>query len=341
MGEDSVRIGVAGLGFMGATHLGAYRNIAGAGVAAVASSDERKLAGDLSKIQGNLESGGEAMDFSRVAKYSSPEELFADPNLDAVDLCVPTYLHAPLARKALEAGKHVLVEKPMALTAAECEAMAAAAKRAGRVLMTAQVIRFWPDYVAARRIVRSGELGPVRTAWFRRKCAAPGWGAWLPDKSKSGGGVFDLLIHDVDYCLYLFGRPRAVSAMGVEDLAQGVDQIEARFEYPQWGTAVVSGGWHHSGGYPFSMEFTISCEAGTLDFHLELRGLTVYRAAGTNEQPPLPETGGFQAELERFVRACREGRTPEECPPEDSALAVKMTLAMCESRARGGERVEI
>src|ERR1043166_2399205 len=106
-------IAVLGLGFMGSTHLKALRKIPQATLAAVVSSDEKKLAGDLSAIQGNIGGPGEKMDFSGIARYSAIEEALGDPNVDAVDICLPTDQHAPVAIEALRAGKHVLVEKPM------------------------------------------------------------------------------------------------------------------------------------------------------------------------------------------------------------------------------------
>ncbi len=336
-----MKIGVAGLGFMGSTHLQAYQAIAGAEIAAVASSDERKLAGDLSAIQGNLERPGESMDFGSAARYKTPEEMFGDPSVEAVDLCVPSYLHASLSQAALNAGKHVLVEKPMAMSGQECDAMVATSHKCNKVLMVAQVIRFWPDYVAARNIVQSGELGAVKAAVFRRKCAAPAWGKWMHDRSKSGGGVFDLLIHDFDFCLYAFGQPTAVQARGVEEMEKGIDIVEARLEYESPVAVFVSGGWHHPQGYPFTMEFSIVCEEGTLDFHSAQRRLTLYRRNGEVEEPALPETDGFQAELEAFVRACEAGKPADDCRPEESAVATRMTLAMRASRERGGALIEV
>src|SRR2546422_7288976 len=100
---------------MGSTHLKALRNVPGAMLAAVVSADDAKLAGDLSAIQGNLGGPGEKMDFSSIARYHTVQEALADPNVEAVDICLPTGLHAPVALDALRAGKHVLVEKPMAL----------------------------------------------------------------------------------------------------------------------------------------------------------------------------------------------------------------------------------
>src|ERR1035438_2038051 len=103
-----MRIGVLGLGFMGSTHLKALRSLPGVEVGAVYSSDDAKLGGDLSGIQGNLGGPGERFDFGQVAKYREIEALLADPSLDAIDICLPTDLHAVVAVEALRAGKHVL-----------------------------------------------------------------------------------------------------------------------------------------------------------------------------------------------------------------------------------------
>ena len=326
---------------MGSTHLLAYQAVPGAEIAAVASGDELKRAGDLSAIQGNLDRPGEPMDFGSAARYATTEEMLGDSNVEAVDLCLPSHLHASLSQAALRAGKHVLVEKPMALSGQECDAMVATSHECDKVLMVAQVIRFWPDYVVARNLVRSGELGPVKAAVFRRKCAAPAWGKWMHDRAKSGGGVFDLLIHDFDFCLQTFGEPQAVQARGVEEMAKGIDVVEARLDYESPIAVFVSGGWHHPQGYPFSMEFSIVCAEGTLDFHSAQRRLTLYRRNGAVEEPVLPYTDGFQAELEAFVRACEAGRPPEDCRPEESAVATRMTLAMRTSREQGGVLVKV
>jgi len=337
-----MRIGVAGLGFMGATHLDAWSKVESAEIAAVASDDPKKLAGDLSGTGGNLDRGGQTMDFGDAARYRLADDMFADPNVEAVDLCLPSYMHADEAVRALEAGKHVLVEKPMALTGADCDRMIEASKKAGKVLMVAQVLRFWPDFVKARELILSGELGPVKHAFFYRKCAAPSWSKWMHDKSRSGGGAFDLLIHDFDFCRHLFGKPAAIRATGVEEMEKGIDTVEAHLDYGDDGPLVtVAGGWRHPQAYPFSMEFTIVCEEGTLDFRSGLRELTLYKADGTSEEPVKPETDGFVAQLAAFADACRKGEAPENCKPEESADSVRMTLAMGESRDRGGEAVSL
>jgi predicted dehydrogenase len=334
-----MKIAVLGLGFMGSTHLKAYRSIAGAEIAAVASDIPQALTGDLRNIQGNIGGPGEQFDFSHVATYSDPFAALRHSGVDAADICLPTHLHAPLAMAALEAGKHVLIEKPMALSGEECDRILAAARASGRALMTAQVVRFIPAYRAAADRIRAGTLGPVRAAIFRRRCAAPAWSAWLHKKELSGGGVFDLLIHDLDFAVHLFGKPEAVSAVGAEDLARGIDWVTAELFYPAWGAAVVSGGWHHPKAFPFSMEYTIVADCGTLEFSSAGVAPTLYRADGEAEPLNLAPTDGYQAELEYFVECCRAGRRPDFCPPEESAAAVKLARLVEEARRRNGEKL--
>ena len=334
-----MNIAVLGLGFMGRTHIQAWRQIPGAELVAVASRDKRRLSGDLTGTEGNLGGAGEVLDFSAVTKYTRADEAVRDPEVDAVDICLPTHLHESIAVLALRSGKHVLVEKPMALDGAAADRMIAEAGRHNRILMAAQVLRFIPPYRAAADILRSGRLGPVRAAIFRRRCAAPAWSAWLSDPAQSGGGVFDLLIHDVDFCLHAFGKPEAVSASGHEDLARGVDWILAQFWYPSIGAVALSGGWHHPAAYPFSMEFTIVAEGGTLEFDSAGTPLAEYGGDGRQHPLELPGTDGYRAELEYFLGCATRGEKPLACPPEESAAAVKLALLMLESRRRNGEKI--
>lgn len=329
-----------GLGFMGSTHLQGWSRIPNAEIVAVLDSDETRLSGDLSSIQGNLGGPGQKMDFSTVRKYRSIHRILADPDIEAVDICLPTFLHASAAIGALRAGKHVLVEKPMALNGNDADAMVAEADRAGGVLMAAQVLRFFPEYRELSRLVKSGGLGPVRSAFFRRRTAVPSWGPWEMDKEKSGGAIFDLLIHDVDMSQHLFGTPETVSSTGHEDMAGGIDTIVSEFHYPAVGQVTITGGWFHRGSYPFSMEFTVAGDRGVVEYSSAGRPMTVYWADGSREQAGLPAKDAYEAELEYFLACCLNGSPPVECPPAESSLAVKLTNLMVDAREKKGEKVK-
>lgn len=318
---------------MGSTHLQALAGVPGAQLAAVMDLDERRLSGDLGDIQGNLGGPAKKMDFSGVARYRTVDEILADPQVDAVDICLPTHLHASIAIQALRAGKHVLVEKPMALDGAVADTMCEEAARSGRILMAAQVVRFIPAYMELARLVKSGELGTVRWAMFRRRTAVPTWGPWEFDKTKSGGGIFDLLIHDVDMALYLFGSPEAVTASGYEDMPHGIDMITGDLQFPNC-SVTVTGGWHHVGQYPFSMEYTVVADNGVVEFSSAGRPPMLYRADGSKEALAADGPDCYQAEIAYFARCCETGEQPALCAPAESAEAVKVTRRMVEAREK-------
>jgi len=325
---------------MGSTHLKALRSVPRAELVAVCSDEENKLSGDLSDIQGNLGGPGERFDFSHVEKYRDVDALLADSNVEAVDICLPTHLHTEVAIKALRAGKHVLVEKPMALSGEAADAMLAEAGRSRRVFMVAQVLRFVPQYRALAHELASKKYGAVRAAVFRRRCAAPFWNKWLGDASKSGGGIFDLLIHDVDYCVSLFGVPAAVSATGYEASELGVDIVSANLFYEGGLSVLVTGGWHHRKAYPFSMEYTVTADGATFDYNSLRDTAGVFDASGETRPLAVPTQDGFEAEMQYFVDCCESGKRPEACPPEESARAVKLMLMILEARQRNGEKIE-
>ncbi len=333
-------IAVAGLGSMGARHLAALRNVPGAVLAAVVSGDASKLNGDLTGVGGNLGHPGEWFDFSGVRKFASVQMAIDDPDIDAIDICLPSNLHFSVAMAALQAGKHVLVEKPLSLAADQADALVAEARQRGCILMVGHVLRYFPEYVALADALAAGHLGSVRSAFFRRRCAAPSWSRWLTDVQRSGGAVMDLLIHDIDFCLHLFGKPNTVSAVGFSNLATGVDWIEARLEYPAMGPVVITGGWHHPKSYPFSMEFTVVSDGGTLEYRSGGEPLMLYDASGLAEKVTVREDDPFVAELIDFAAYVSSGTWPQRCPPEESALAVRMAGYITQSRELQGERVE-
>jgi predicted dehydrogenase len=309
-----MRLAVVGLGFMGGVH-----------VKALASVPEVELAAVVSR---------RASEHS-AKRYATLDEALADPEIDAVDLCLPTDLHEASTIAALRAGKHVLVEKPMALSFASCQRIIAEAERAGKILMVAHVLRFFPAYHALQRFLDERELGAIRSASFRRRCAQPGWSDWITDKTRSGGGAFDLLIHDVDMALRLFGPPSAISATGYEDAAAGIDIISARLFYGELAVE-ISGGWMLPGAFPFLMEFTVLGDEGLLDFNSESRPLKKYPGG---EEVALDQMDGYAAEISYFAECCRTGNQPVLCTPSSSAESVRLALAMFEARTKNGERI--
>ena len=159
-----VRVGIAGIGFMGVTHYKALKHVEGAKVTAIFTRNPKKLAGDWREVKGNFGEAGGVEDLTGVKRHDTLEVLLSDREVDLVDLCLPTDLHPPAALAALAAGKHVLVEKPIALTVADAEEMIAAAERAGRLLMVGQVLRFFPEFAYLYQCEDRGEYGDLLAA---------------------------------------------------------------------------------------------------------------------------------------------------------------------------------
>jgi len=313
-----MNVAVLGLGFMGATHVKAWGSVKGATLAGIMSSDAAKLAGDLRMVRGNLGGDLQRVDFAGARKFALVESALADPAIEAVDICLPTDLHAPVATAALNAGKHVLVEKPMALDFESARAVCAAAERADRVLMAGQVLRFIPAYRTLADWLKSRK---IESALFQRRCGLPAWSGWLSDAARSGGAVLDLLIHDIDFCISVWGMPEAVRATGSNDA--GVDLFHAELLYPAIGPIVIEGGWHQPWDFPFSMEYAVTAGGATCEWSSE---------NGDNFDP-------FAAELQYFADCVNSGAAPDFCPPRQSALSVALARFILESREANGATV--
>lgn len=339
MPASPLRVAVAGLGFMGRTHLRAWYNVTGAELVAVISSNPRKLAGDLSETGGNLQPADSQFNFTSLKQYNHLAEALADPEIDAVDLCLPTHLHAEAGLASLRAGKHVLMEKPLARTSAEAFALVEEAQNSRRTLMAGHVLRFFPEWQELSRLLAGSK---TKLGSFRRNCASPSWSPWLADASKSGGAPLDLLIHDADFVLKCFGEPQTIAAQGFSDPALGIDWISAHSSFRNSGPVEIAGGWHPASNYPFSMEFNLITESGTLDWSSAGssagRPLTLFRK---NEIPfpiPLPAAPDpWVAQLQYFADCARAGQEPTLCLPAESAKAVRFVEIMIESRKRNGE----
>jgi predicted dehydrogenase len=330
--NTAVNVGVIGLGFMGATHAVTYTKLPEVRIAAVSGGNAERLNGDFSTVGGNLALALPNIDLQAANKYAHWQELITDSAIEAVDICLPTDLHAEVACAALAAGKHVLCEKPMALTGEQCELMLAKARETGRVLMIGHVLRFAPAYEHLREFVTFDEAGTVQSATFTRVCGVPDWSPWLPDSNKSGGAVLDLLIHDLDQILLLFGPPRAARAKQLGD----VDGVSATLLYPGGPEVRVQGGWMPR-GTPFSMAFQVRTARALLEYGSG--GLTYTDGTGIRKPVQIPDCDPYREELSYFQQCCDYGLKPELCPPQSSADAVKLAILIRQSRDRDGEEL--
>jgi predicted dehydrogenase len=263
-----VRVGLVGLGFMAATHLKAYRDVPDARVMALCNPSGRRLDGDFSDVGGNLGDGEPIrLPPGTFTAFRSYREMIADPGIDAIDICAPTFLHRELSVLALEAGKHVICEKPMARNTRDALAIVSAAHSANRVFMPAMCLRFVPEWRWLKEAVDDRRFGRVRSAFFRRIAEPPAWGqANFLDGPRSGGALFDLHIHDADFVQYCFGRPSAVQSSGYESVSGAIDHVVTQYYVAGEAMVHAEGSWAMTPGFGFNMSYLVNFENATV-FH--------------------------------------------------------------------------
>jgi predicted dehydrogenase len=334
-----IRIGIVGIGFMGMIHYLAARKLNGARVDAICSSDEKKLAGDWRSIQGNFGPRGEVMDLAGVKKYRRLDDMLADPDIDLIDICNPTHLHPETAIKALQAGKHVLVEKAIALETRDADAMVEAARHANRLLMVAHVLPFFPEFAFAAQAIRGGEFGKLLGGHFKRVISKPDWSADIGDASKTGGPAIDLHIHDTHFIGLVCGVPKHVFSTGV--VSKGaVDYLTTQYLYGPDGPAITcSSGGVAMKGRPFVHGFEIYLEKGTLVYESGTCPLTLLKADGSSEQPKLAggdeATTAFTLEIQAAVDGVNAGREPDLLSGKLARDALVLCYRECESVRTG------
>jgi predicted dehydrogenase len=334
-----LRIGIVGIGFMGWIHYLATRNLKGAKLAAVCSRDKKKLAGDWRSIRGNFGPPGELVDLSAVKKYESLDALLADPGIDLIDVCNPTHLHPDTAIAALQAGKHVLVEKAIALQPEQADAMLAAAKLAGRLLMVAHVLPFFPEFAYAADVARKGVFGKLLGGHFKRVISRPDWSADIGDAAKTGGPAIDLHIHDTHFIGLMAGVPKAVFSTGVVE-KDTVNYLTTQYLYGPGGPGVTcSSGAIAMSGRPFVHGYEIYFEKATLVYESGTCPLTFLTADGKSSHPEIPGGGdpisAFTMEIQAAVEGITAGKAPDLLSGQLARDALVMCFKECESVKTG------
>lgn len=335
-----IQVGVIGIGMMGLTHLDVYRQRANVKVIAVADRDEGRRTGKAA-AQGNIEGQSQGgFDFSSVRQYEDANDLINDPDVHVVDICLPTPLHLVIAKAALAAGKHVIVEKPLARTAAEARELAEAAKGAAGLSFCAMCMRYWPGWTWLKQAVEQSTYGPVKAATFRRVAQFPG-GPFYENGNASGGAILDLHIHDSDFIQHLFGMPTAVTSYGYSKQTSAIDHVVTHYHYEDIPVVVAEGGWAMAPGFGFKMQYTVNFEQATAVFDLGAESpLTLYRNGQAAETIPLEGTLGYELELDDFL-SCIQTQTPAtRVTLADAAESVRLIEAELES-VRSGQTIQL
>ena len=322
---SEVRIGVVGLGFMGATHVTAIEAAREAGLpcrlTAVCDRDAGRRDG-LVEVDGNIDTGthGRLFDPATVTAFEDFDALIDSDEVDALCICTPTDSHVALATRALESGRHVLVEKPLAITAAAALPLVQTAERHDAlVAMPALCMRFWPGWSWLLDHRSDGSLGPVRAASFRREGPRPRWApGFYDDPERSGGALVDLHIHDADFVRAFLGEPDDVQAYGT------LDRVATAYVFEGGPRPVMAtGSWDHADGHPFHMGFVVDFEAATAEFDSRQETPLTLARDGSREVVPLPSTTGYDEEVRHFVRVIL-GEEPQRVTIADAVATARL-----------------
>jgi UDP-N-acetylglucosamine 3-dehydrogenase len=328
-----LKVGLVGAGLIGQVHARAYGNLSDTKLAAVADiRPDRATA--IAEQYG-------------AAPFATLDDLLAGAEVDVIDVCLPTPLHAAHSIRALGAGKHVFCEKPIARTMGEARQVQAAARAAAGKFTVGHVVRFFPEYVRGHDLVQAGQVGKPGVIRTMRGGAFPPWsyGNWMGDLDQSGGVILDVGCHEFDWLRWCFGEVTRVFARGLafSELAQGTNRDHAMIilRFASGAMAHVEVLWSMPAGSPFITKVEVAGDRGMILFDnqssMPIRGYF----AGSGPATAVPESplavSPFQAEIGHFLDCIREARQPL-VGVEDAVKALEISLAALES-ARSGKPV--
>ncbi|HCC52696.1 MAG TPA: hypothetical protein DEQ30_12125 [Porphyromonadaceae bacterium] len=322
---EKLRVAVVGFGFMGKTHA---RNILNSSLMELTAIVDNRL-DSISQVSGNIDTGEIPPEIlAGIHTYNNVEACFAEESLDAVFVCVHTLSHYEIAMKALKQGLHVFLEKPFVLKIEEGETLIVEAGLRDLKLSVGHVVRYMPAYVKLHELYRNYTYGKLKYISMTRFSGIPGWGEWVrlrKDFGVSGGGLFDLVIHDIDFLQFMLGVPDRVESKSVSGLLSKHDYVSAYWYYDHNDAFVkVEGGFTFHGKFPFEAAFKASFEDASVVWSsshghemkvADNETLRVIALADANE--------GYFVEAEKFAASILNNDNPV-CMAESALDTIKL-----------------
>lgn len=302
-----LKVAVVGLGGVSGLHIPAWNEIPDVELAALCDIHPEQME-----------------DFPYQRKYTDFNEMLEKEDLDILDICLPTFLHAEHAVAALSKGIHVLCEKPISLNKEDVKLIYDTAEANHVTFMVAHVLRFWREYVLLKQIYDSEEYGKLLSGTMTRLGEAPSWSrsGWMSDEARSGLVPFDLHIHDLDFLVYAFGEPRNISSFRSKKPTE--DYLNCRYDYE--GFSIMTEAGFFMAPYPFRSEFRFSFEGAIVEY--KNRKLTLYEKEGeiveltTSREVRrgginLSDTAPFANEIRYFADCVRNGKQADRVRREE------------------------
>ena len=267
--------------------------------------------------------------------YTDFDEMLKNERIDILDICLPTYLHAEFAIKAMNIGINVICEKPVSLNAADVARVYSTAKSNNVKFMVAQVLRFWPEYSIIKEIYNTGKYGRLLSGHMGRLGVRPkwSWDGWMMDEDRSGLVPFDLHIHDLDFIVYAFGKPKEFKDYRAR--SENQDYINSIYEYD--GFFITTEAAWYDAPYPFAANFRFQFEKALAVF--ENHEMTIYEKDGKIFKPVsqsgedtgdigLPKSNAYSNEINYFADCVLSGAEPDRVKPAELETVISILKAL-------------
>jgi len=267
--------------------------------------------------------------------YTDFDEMLKNEKIDILDICLPTYLHAEFAIKAMNMGINVICEKPVSLNAADVARVYSTAKSNNVKFMVAQVLRFWPEYSIIKEIYDTGKYGRLLSGHMGRLGVRPkwSWDGWMMDENRSGLVPFDLHIHDLDFIVYAFGKPKEFKDYRAR--SENQDYINSIYEYD--GFFITTEAAWYDAPYPFAANFRFQFEKALAVF--ENHEMTIYEKDGKIFKPVsqsgedtgdigLPKSNAYANEINYFADCVLSGAEPDRVKPAELETVISILRAL-------------
>lgn len=309
-----LKVGLVGVGGISGAHIPAWEAMEGAELVAICDIRTERLE-----------------KYPAKKHYTDFEEMLSNEELDILDICLPTYLHADFAIKAMEKGINVITEKPISLKEEDVERVYAAAEKNNVKFMVAQVLRFWPEYELLKEIYDSKRYGKLLSGTMTRLGSCPrwSWDGWMTDEKRSGLVPFDLHIHDLDFMVYAFGMPKVTNQFR----AKLPNQDYMNISYDFGGFSINAEASWYMPCYPFTAEFrfqfeeaVVAWENGKMMIYLdnEEKIDLSQQAEGDTGDINLPKSDAYANEINYFADCVRNNKPVEKVKPEELACVLSI-----------------
>lgn len=325
-----LKVVVVGFGFMGMTHTSNILNNSKVQLTAIVDKNPDNIQNMLNSESGNFATGAiDVSDFSRIRTYSDVATCLKSENPDICVIAVHTNLHYELAKIALEAGIHVFLEKPFCLDLEQGRELIEISRVRNKILMVGHVVRFMPAYKMLKEWINSGEFGDLEFLSLSRFSGIPSWGQWKERQKEfgsSGGALFDLVIHDIDFAQWVCGNPEKINSICLPGKLSNYDYVSAHWKYSKSNLHVkIEGGNSFHPKYPFHAFYTARFHKASIYYSSnEPENILVATDSGTQLVPAGDANDGFFEEFDYFANCIINNNKPERCAPESALETMKI-----------------